>query len=145
MDRNTAQLYFRDGYIYDEGYRTVKDPKTKVRWDKRIQIRRINVLLRGIPHVNSSRLYDNVILTTAEIATTPTDLLFPVARSRSSTKRRVIFIFTSAFAVLNAIARCLLLVTLNFPLISMCFTSTLSDASPFISRPSEIKFYIQRP
>lgn len=61
--------------IYDEGYRTVKDPKTKVRWDKRIQIRRINVLLRGIPHVNSSRLYDNVILTTAEIATTPTDLL----------------------------------------------------------------------
>lgn len=60
--------------------------------------------------------------------------LFPVARSRSSTTRRVIFIFTTAFAVLNAIARCLLLVTLNFPLISMCFTSTLSDTSPFISR-----------
>lgn len=27
--------------------RTVKDSKTKVRWDKRIQIRRINVLLRA--------------------------------------------------------------------------------------------------
>lgn len=29
--------------------------------------------IASIPHVNSSRLYDNVILTTAEIATTPSD------------------------------------------------------------------------
>lgn len=97
--------------------------------------------IAGIPHVNSVGLYDNVILTTTAIATTPSGPEFPLL-VRGGPRRRVIFIFTSAFVVLNAIARCLLLVTLNFPLISMCFTSTWSDTSSFIFRTNWTQYLL---
>lgn len=45
IDRNTSQLYSRDEYIRRIGREVRK--RRFFRWDKRIQIRRINVLLRA--------------------------------------------------------------------------------------------------